>query len=147
MFRPLSRSRAFRSKRHAAGTSPAHKWRSFQNFTFYWCRKELENFEFFQNSTFDLWIKLCSERGGQVSLILQMQFGLLSAANSENWFYRYSPVFCSLQVWLGGREISLKDLMPLPPTRVLTKVKTRIKYCYINIRFKITLVDTSLAML
>ena len=50
--RPLSRSRAFRSKRHAAGTSPAHKWRSFQNFTFYWCRKELENVEFFQNSTF-----------------------------------------------------------------------------------------------
>ena len=39
MFRPLSRSRAFRSKRHAAETSPAHKWRSFQNFTFYWCRK------------------------------------------------------------------------------------------------------------
>jgi len=34
MFRPLSRSRAFRSKRHAAGTSPAHKWRSFQNSTF-----------------------------------------------------------------------------------------------------------------
>ena len=50
MFRPLSRSRAFRSKRHAAGTSPAHKWRSFQNFTFYWCRKELENFDFRKNS-------------------------------------------------------------------------------------------------
>ena len=53
---------------------------------------------------------LCTERGGQVSLILQMQFGLLSAANSENWFYRYSLVFCSLQVFLGGREITLKDL-------------------------------------
>ena len=52
--RTLSRSRAFRSKRHAAGTSPAHKWRSFQNFTFYWCRKELENVEFFQNSTFEV---------------------------------------------------------------------------------------------
>ncbi len=28
MFRLLSRSRAPRSKRHAVGTSPAHKWRS-----------------------------------------------------------------------------------------------------------------------
>ncbi len=54
MFRPLSRSRALRSKRHAAGTSPAHKWRSFQNFTFYGRRKELENVEFWENSTFGL---------------------------------------------------------------------------------------------
>ena len=32
--RTLSRSRAFRSKRHAAGTSPAHKWIAFKTFHF-----------------------------------------------------------------------------------------------------------------
>ena len=42
--RPLSRSRAPRSKRHAAGTSPAHKRCLFQNSSFCWSRKKLENF-------------------------------------------------------------------------------------------------------
>ena len=46
----VSRSRAFRSKRHADVTSSAHKRCLFQNFSFCWSRKELENFEFFQNS-------------------------------------------------------------------------------------------------
>ena len=32
------------------------------------------------------------------------------------WFYRYSLVYRPLQVWLGGREISLKDLTKSPPT-------------------------------
>ena len=49
-FHPLSRSRAFRSKWHADVTSPAHKRCLFQNSSFCWSRKELENFEFFQNS-------------------------------------------------------------------------------------------------
>ena len=61
MFRPLSRSRAPRSKRHTARTSPAHKWRSFQNFTFYWCRKKLENFEFRKNSKLRLINKIINE--------------------------------------------------------------------------------------
>ena len=66
MFRPLrslpslqcklvSRSRTFRSKRHAAGTSSAHKQCLFQNSSFCWSRKELENFEFFRNSK----LRLC----------------------------------------------------------------------------------------
>ncbi|MGP1511472.1 MAG: hypothetical protein ACTTIT_03025, partial [Treponema sp.] len=40
-----SRSRAFSSKRHAAGTSPTHKRCLFQNSSFCWSRKELENVE------------------------------------------------------------------------------------------------------
>ena len=55
MFRPLrslpslqcklvSRSRAPRSKRHADGASPAHKQCLFQNSSFCWSRKKLENF-------------------------------------------------------------------------------------------------------
>ena len=39
--RTLSRSRAFRSKRHADGTSSAHKRCLFQNSSFCWSRKEL----------------------------------------------------------------------------------------------------------
>ena len=54
MFRPLSRSRAPRSKRHAVGTTPAHKRCLFQNSSFCWSRKELKNFEFFQNSKLSL---------------------------------------------------------------------------------------------
>ena len=37
---------SFSSKRNAAGTS---KCRPFQNFTSYWCKIELENFEFWEN--------------------------------------------------------------------------------------------------
>ena len=48
-------------------------------------------------------------------------------ADRMNRSYRHNLVYCPLQVWLGGREISLKDLTKSPPTRVLTKVKTRIK--------------------
>ena len=52
--RTLSRSRAFSSKRHAAGTSPTHKRCLFQNSSFCWGRKDLENVEFWENSTFEL---------------------------------------------------------------------------------------------
>ena len=78
MFRPLSRSRAFRSKRHAAGTSPAHKWRSFQNFTFYWCRKKLENFEFRKNSKLRL-IRNAKEKDINVLANLCAQLGCPAA--------------------------------------------------------------------
>ena len=73
-----SRSRAFRSKRHAAGTSPAHKWRSFQNFTFYWCRKELENFKFRKNSN--------------LSLIRCINFARLSSRFSSAVFLCFSGI-------------------------------------------------------
>ena len=52
--RTLSRSRAFRSKRHADGASHAYKRCLFQNSSFCWSRKELENFEFRKNSKFEL---------------------------------------------------------------------------------------------
>ena len=78
MFRPLSRSRAPRSKRHAAGTSPAHKWRSFQNFTFYWCRKELENVEFFQNSTLSFNTKSRAEFAVPAALSIGTDFAIIA---------------------------------------------------------------------
>ena len=41
------------------------------------------------------------------------------AADRMNWSYGHNLVYCPLQVWLGGREHTLKDSTKSPPTRDL----------------------------
>ena len=123
MFRPLrslpslqcklvSRSRAFRSKRHAAGTSPAHKWRSFQNFTFYWCRKKLENFEFRKNSKLRL-IRNAKEKDVNLLANLCAQLGYPAASSdiaARLEKLRHNPKLSRTYHFIPVKIILLPDL-------------------------------------